>query len=153
MQPGVYEFPLGITISELLGAVGGTNAEAVRLSGTSGRYVLASEFKRKIAFEDIPPGGTIIVFGLQRNMLSVARNLLEFFAAESCGQCTPCREGIPILLNGIKNLVRDANPKVNLTELLALAESVQLSSKCNVGRSAANTFAFVIRQFYNGNKS
>ena len=74
-QPGVYEFPLGITIKELLKTVGGSDAKAVQVGGASGSCVPAREFGRKIAFEDVATGGSIIVFGPQRDMLKVASAL------------------------------------------------------------------------------
>ena len=92
-RPGVYEFPFGLTINELLAQVGGENAKAVQIGGASGRCVPRSEFERRLSFEDVPTGGSIIVFGPGRDMTAVAHNLLDFFVDESCGQCTPCRLG------------------------------------------------------------
>ena len=90
-RPGVYEFPLGITIDTLLKEVGGETARAVQIGGASGYCIPAKEFDRLIAFEDVSTGGSVIVFGPGRDMLAVARNFVEFFCEESCGQCTPCR--------------------------------------------------------------
>ncbi len=59
--PGVYEFPLGITVAELLEKVGGAGAKAVQIGGASGTCVPATEFGRRIAFEDVATGGSIIV--------------------------------------------------------------------------------------------
>jgi [NiFe] hydrogenase diaphorase moiety large subunit len=70
-RPGVYEFPMGITVAQLLSEVGGENAKAVQVGGASGRCVPASEFGRTLAFEDIPTGGSIIVFSRERDMLAV----------------------------------------------------------------------------------
>ena len=78
----------------------------MQVGGASGHCVPRAEFDRTIAFEDIPTGGSIIVFGPQRDMLAVAENFLEFFVDESCGQCTPCREGNPKLLEGVELLAR-----------------------------------------------
>ena len=62
-RPGVYEFPMGITVDELLETVGGEGAKAVQVGGASGHCVPAAEFARTLAFEDIATGGSIIVFG------------------------------------------------------------------------------------------
>jgi len=104
----VYEFPLGITIADMLDKVGGTGAKAVQIGGASGTCVPASAFGRRIAFEDVATGGSIIVFGPGRDMLHVAKNFMEFFVEESCGQCTPCRAGNAKLLEGIEMLERGA---------------------------------------------
>ena len=76
------------------------SAKAVQIGGASGRCVPAKEFERRLAFEDIPTGGSIIVIGPGRDMLDLAHNLLDFFVDESCGQCTPCRLGNSKLLEG-----------------------------------------------------
>ena len=93
---------MGITVARnCCEEVGGEGAKAVQVGGASGQCVPAAQFERTIAYEDIPTGGSIIVFGPQRDMLDVAGNFLEFFVDKSCGQCTPCREGVPKLLEGV----------------------------------------------------
>jgi [NiFe] hydrogenase diaphorase moiety large subunit len=146
-RPGVYEFPMGITVSQLLRDVSGTGAKAVQVGGASGQCVPASQFERTIAYEDIPTGGSIIVFGPQRDMLDVVRNFLEFFADESCGQCTPCREGVPKLLEGVEMLQRGRCSMDFLNELCSLGESMQLASKCGLGQSAPNAFLSMVEHF------
>jgi [NiFe] hydrogenase diaphorase moiety large subunit len=146
-KPGVYEFPMGITVKELLRKVGGENAKAVQVGGASGRCVPASEFGRTIAFEDIPTGGSIIVFGADRDMLAVARNFLEFFVEESCGQCTPCREGNAKLLEGVALLQDGCCSMAYLKELCALGETMQLASKCGLGQSSPNAFLSIVTGF------
>jgi [NiFe] hydrogenase diaphorase moiety large subunit len=145
--PGVYEFPLGITIAELLDRVGGGNAKAVQIGGASGQCVPASAFGRRIAFEDIATGGSVIVFGPGRDMLHVARNFMEFFVEESCGQCTPCRAGNAKLLEGIEKLERGECSSTYLAELLALSETMQLASKCGLGQSSPNAFVSIVTHF------
>ncbi len=146
-RPGVYEFPMGITIAQLLREVGGEDAKAVQVGGASGRIVPAKDFSRTIAYEDIPTGGSIIVFGPKRDMLHVARNFMEFFVEESCGQCTPCREGTDKLLEGIEMLERGECSTRYLHELCALGETMQLASKCGLGQSAPNAFLSIVEHF------
>jgi [NiFe] hydrogenase diaphorase moiety large subunit len=146
-EPGIYEFPLGITVGELLGRVGGEAAKAVQIGGASGQCIPASEFSRRIAFEDLSTGGAIIVIGPGRDMLGVAKNFMEFFVEESCGQCTPCRVGNAKLLEGIEMLERGACSMQYLQELLALCETMQLASKCGLGQSSPNAFASIVQHF------
>ena len=148
-QPGVYEFPLGITVEKLLEAVGGTGAKAVQIGGASGQCIPSWEFQRTISYEDISTGGSIIVFGPQRDMLHVAENFLEFFVEESCGQCTPCRDGNPVLLKGVEMLKHGSCSMHHLNELCALGETMQLASKCGLGQSAPNAFLSIIKHFKN----
>jgi [NiFe] hydrogenase diaphorase moiety large subunit len=146
-NPGVYEFPLGVTIAELLEKVGGTNAKAVQIGGASGVCVPAAGFGRKIAFEDVATGGSIIVFGPGRDMLHVAKNFMEFFVEESCGQCTPCRAGNAKLLDGIEKLEAGNCSTAYLRDLLALCETMQLASKCGLGQSSPNAFLSIVNNF------
>ncbi len=146
-RPGVYEFPLGISVAQLLKHVGGENARAVQIGGAAGQCIPASEFKRSIAFEDIPTGGSIIVFGPQRDMLDVLQNFLEFFTDESCGQCTPCRLGNRKLLEGVQMLKAGSCSMAYLQELCALGETMQLASKCGLGQSSPSAFLSVVKHF------
>jgi [NiFe] hydrogenase diaphorase moiety large subunit len=146
-EPGVYEFPMGISVADLLHKVGGDGAKAVQIGGASGHCVPAQEFSRRLAFEDIPTGGSIIVLGPQRDMILVARNFMEFFVEESCGQCTPCRAGNAKLLEGIEKLERGECSMAYLQELLALCETMQLASKCGLGQSSPNAFVSIVKHF------
>lgn len=146
-RPGVYEFPLGITVSQLLAAVGGDDAKAVQIGGASGCCVPPSHFGKPLAFEGIPTGGSIIVFGPGRDMLHVAKNFMEFFVEESCGQCTPCREGNAKLLEGIERLEEGRCSMDSLRELCALGEVMQLASKCGLGQSSPTAFLSIVEHF------
>lgn len=146
-KPGVYEFPLGISIAQLLKEVGGSDAKAVQIGGASGVCIPAKEFNRKIAFEDVPTGGSIIIFAQHRDMLEVAKNFMEFFVEESCGQCTPCRDGNAVILKGIEMLENGECTTKYLDELCALGETMQLASKCGLGQSSPNAFISIVNHF------
>ena len=146
-RPGVYEFPMGITVADLLKEVGGEDAKAVQVGGASGHCVPASAFSRTIAYEDVATGGSIMVFGPHRDMLDVARNFLEFFVEESCGQCTPCRDGNVKLLEGVELLEEGECSMAYLRDLCALGETMQLASKCGLGQSSPNAFLSIVENF------
>jgi [NiFe] hydrogenase diaphorase moiety large subunit len=146
-KPGVYEFPFGLTIAELLEEVGGENAKAVQVGGASGRCVPRSAFTRRIAFEDVPTGGSIIVIGPGRDMLEVAHNLLEFFVDESCGQCTPCRLGNSKLLEGVEMLMEGTCSAEYLSDLRALCNTMQVASKCGLGQTSSVAFCSIVDDF------
>jgi [NiFe] hydrogenase diaphorase moiety large subunit len=80
-------------------------------------------------------------------MLRVARNFLEFFVDESCGQCTPCREGCVKLLEGAELLEQGHCSMSYLTELCQLGETMQLAAKCGLGQSAPNAFLSIVEHF------
>jgi [NiFe] hydrogenase diaphorase moiety large subunit len=137
-HPGVYELPWGITVDQLLDTVGGKGAKAVQVGGYTGQLVPARQFDRKIAYEDLGIGGSIIIYGQDRDMLQVAENYLEFFIEESCGQCTPCRDGNVKLLEGVRLLQSGKCSNRYLNDLVSLSETIQLTSKCGLGQASPN---------------
>ncbi|RKY40334.1 MAG: dehydrogenase [Candidatus Makaraimicrobium thalassicum] len=148
-KPGVYEVPFGITLREILKMTGAGDTKAVQVGGASGTCVPKREFSRKIAFEDLSTGGSVIIFSRKRNMLEAAENFLRFFEEESCGQCTPCREGVPVLLEGVEKLRKGECSGKYLDDLLSLAETMQCASKCGLGQSAPNAFVSIVEKFKN----
>jgi len=146
-RPGIYELPFGITVKQLLKEVGGENAKAVQIGGASGKCVARKDFDRSIAFEDISSGGSIIIFGPETDMLKVAINFMEFFVEESCGQCTPCRDGNVKLLEGLKLLEKGRCSMAYLNELIKLSETIQIASKCGLGQSSPNAFLTILENF------
>jgi [NiFe] hydrogenase diaphorase moiety large subunit len=146
-KPGVYEFPLGVSIREVIDAAGGENPKAVIVGGASGTCVPASDFDRAISYEDVSTGGAIIVLGPWRDLLEVAENLQWFFANESCGQCAPCRVGTRKLLNGIRDLRNGNSSTSKLKDLVKLGESMEFASKCGLGQTAPSVFLSLVRSF------
>ena len=145
-KPGVYEIEFGTTIKDLLKLAGAQDAKAVS-AGASGECVPRSQFERKICFEDFSTGGAVIVFSKKRNMLDVADNFLKFFEDESCGQCTPCREGIPVLLEGLGMIKKGECTKGYFDDLLSLSETMQLASKCGLGQSCPKPLVSILNNF------
>ena len=146
-HPGVYELELGITLNELLETVGAKNPKAVQVGGAAGVCVAKKDFDKPISFQGLPPGGSIIVFGENRDMLKVLKNFLEFFVEESCGQCTPCREGNFRLLEGVNMLEKGECSVRYVRELLALCEVMKTSSKCGLGQTSPNCFLSILENF------
>ena len=146
-KPGVYEYPFGITLRQLLKDVGAENAKAVQVGGASGTCVPASQFDRKLAFEDLATGGSIIVFGPKRDMFEVAENFQQFFEEECCGQCVPCRLGNVQLHEAIVRMRDEGLEPDKEGELRQLALTMQTASKCGLGQSAPNAFISILDSF------
>ncbi len=146
-QPGLYELPWGSSILELLKLVGGEGAKAVQVGGYSGTLIPSSAFNRRLAYEDIGAGSTVIIYGADRDMLEIVQNYLEFFVNESCGQCTPCRDGNVVLLKGIKALREGRSSVHQLENLLNLAKSICLTSKCGLGQSSPKALLTISQYF------
>ncbi len=146
-HPGVYELEMGVTLNELLEEVGAKNPKAVQVGGAAGVCVAKKDFDKPICFQGLPPGGSIIVFGEQRDMLKVLKNFLEFFVEESCGQCTPCREGNYRLLEGVHMLEKGKCSVRYIRELLTLCDVMKSSSKCGLGQTSPNCFLSILENF------
>lgn len=145
--PGVYEFPLGVPVADVLAAAGGEDAKAVIIGGAAGQCVPASMFGRTICYEDVSTGGAVVVLGPDRDLLDVAENIMEFFADESCGQCAPCRIGTATILDGVRRLRAGRCSRERLERLVRLGETVRLTSKCGLGQSSPTLFLSLLEHF------
>lgn len=146
-KPGVYELPWGTKISELLKLVGAKDTKAVQIGGASGVCIDASKFDRTLAYEDLATGGSVMIFGKNRDMLKVLKNFMEFFVEESCGQCTPCRIGNTKLLEGVEMIERGEFTFDYINKLKELGTTMQAASKCGLGQSSPNSFISILENF------
>ena len=95
----------------------------------------------------MPSNGAMIVFNENRDMFKVLTNIMAFFEEESCGQCTPCREGNFQLLKGLK-MIRNKEVSVRyMKELKELCQVMKDSAKCGLGQSAPNPFLTILENF------
>lgn len=146
-RPGTYEFPLGVSIAEVLEAAGGDDAKAAIVGGAAGTCVPAAHFGRAISYEDVSTGGSVIAIGPYRDLLEVAENLQWFFVNESCGQCTPCRVGNVKLLEGIGQLRRGECTLAHLEDLIKLGGTMRVASKCGLGQASPNVFLSIVENY------
>ncbi len=146
-RPGVYELPFGITIAAVLELAGAEDTVAVSVGGPSGTMLAPSDFERTLSYDDIPTGGSFIVFGNGRDVLSVVRAFMEFFVDESCGYCTPCRAGNVLLLQGLVRLLSGRGDREGLEVLRRLAETVKKTSRCGLGQSSPNPILSSLAKF------
>jgi len=108
-RPGAYELPFGTPLAEIIEHAGGIKAgcayKTAMPGGASTRYLPKGRYEVAMDFdslEEIGPGhrfgtGAIMVFDEKICLVAVTLNLIRFFARESCGWCTPCREGLPYI--------------------------------------------------------
>jgi [NiFe] hydrogenase diaphorase moiety large subunit len=146
-QPGIYELPFGITVSELLARVGATDTVAVQVGGAAGRMVGPAEFGRKFCYDDLATGGSVMVFGPQRDVLGVAHSFMEFFVDESCGYCTPCRVGTRLLLERLRRFLAGTADGVDIDYLEKTGKTMKTASRCGLGQTAANPVLSTIQSF------
>lgn len=136
--PGVYELPLGIKLGELLAICGGEQAKAVQVGGASGQMVSPRDFDRSLAFDDLASGGSIMVFGPERDVLEVVRAFVDFFRDESCGYCTPCRVGTRLMQIGLDKVQQGRGGARDLEYLHELGTIMKTMSRCGLGQTAGN---------------
>ena len=157
-RPGNYEVPLGLPLSELLhdlagGPPEGRSIQAVTMAGLSGGFLAAADLDVTLDEPSLRQRGSvlgaggIIVFDDSRDMLAVARGALEFFAAESCGKCFPCRIGTRRLA---ERLAGDAGPKDLAqwrAEVEELGATLRATSACGLGMAAPLVTDSLLRYF------
>jgi [NiFe] hydrogenase diaphorase moiety large subunit len=146
-RPGVFEVPFGVTLKEILQECGGGDAQAVQVGGPSGQMVGPDQYERKICYDHLATGGSIMVFGPSRNLLKKVRYFLEFFVEESCGYCTPCRAGNVLLLERINRIIAGQGEPADLDYLEELCETVKTASRCGLGQTAANPVLTTLKNF------
>ena len=145
--PGVYELPFGVTVNELLDLVGAPEAQFVQVGGPSGQCIGPKDYGRRIAYEDLSTGGSIMVFGPTRDVLETAFQFTEFFAEESCGWCTPCRVGTTILKQDLQKILLERGTLSDVTALDKLAHTIARTSRCGLGQTAPNPILSTMRNF------
>lgn len=146
-EPGVYEVPFGITVRDLLKMVGATDARAVQIGGPSGQLVGTESFDRTICYDDLATGGSVMVFGPERNILAVVDYFMDFFIEESCGYCTPCRVGNVLLKQYLEKVMSGAGEPSDLTTMEELGTAVKLASRCGLGQTSPNPILTSLKNF------
>ncbi len=147
-RPGIYEYPFGIGVAQILADCGAASTtQAVQVSGPSGICLAENEFQRRIAFEDIPTAGAMMVFDNTRDMFEVARNFAHFFAHESCGFCTPCRVGTSLVARLMDKLAAGHGSAYDIGEMFKLHRLMQSTSHCGLGHTACNPVFDTLNKF------
>ncbi len=137
-RPGIYEYSFGVRVEQVLKDCGAGDVAAVQVSGPSGVCLTPDEFRRHIAFEDVPTAGAFMIFGKDRDLFEVARNFAHFFAHESCGFCTPCRVGTSLMRDALDKIADGRGSRYEINELMRLAELLRRTSHCGLGQTAGN---------------
>ncbi len=146
--PGIYELELGMSLLEFVKEFGDGDTKAVQVGGAAGFCVPRKLFASTvIGFEGVPTGGSMKLFNSSRSMYHVLHNYLDFFTEESCGQCTPCRVGCQQLLKGVESVKKGESTSAYLNELVKLADTMKIASKCGLGQSVGNAFKSIVENF------
>lgn len=146
-RAGVYEVAMGTSLVDVLQMCGGQDAAAVQVGGPSGRMVGPGEFDKEITFEGLATGGSIMVFGRERDLLGVVSAFMEFFVDESCGYCTPCRVGNVLLKERVDTIIAGNGVLEDLEYLKELGQTVKFTSRCGLGQTSPHPILTSLEQF------
>lgn len=137
-RPGIYELAMGTGLKELVvDLAGAEDVKIIQVGGAAGRLLPATQLDTPLSFETVLGAGAITVFNSSRDIVDVLLQTIEFLAEESCGLCTPCREGSEVLLEILGRLKSgEANPK-DTDNLADLADTMAAASLCGLGQGAA----------------
>jgi [NiFe] hydrogenase diaphorase moiety large subunit len=148
-KAGIYEFPYGVSVREVLEACGTdfSTVQMVQNSGPAGNSLAPEDFERKFAFEDVNTTGSIMIFNKNRDILEVVQNFANFFVHESCGFCTPCRVGTSIIKNLVTKVRKGRGSNVDLKEMQDLSILIRNAAHCGLGMTATNHISDTLKKF------
>ncbi|MDR0463719.1 MAG: SLBB domain-containing protein, partial [Treponema sp.] len=159
-RTGLVEVPMGTTLRQLVFEIGGGVAgnrelKAVQTGGPSGGCIPASLLDLSLDFETLDKHGSmmgsggVIVMDDHTCMVEVARYYTNFLAEESCGKCTPCREGLRRMLQILTDITSGDGREGDIERLEEIAVTMQEASLCGLGKTAANPVMSTIKYFKN----
>jgi NADH:ubiquinone oxidoreductase subunit F (NADH-binding)/(2Fe-2S) ferredoxin/Pyruvate/2-oxoacid:ferredoxin oxidoreductase delta subunit len=155
---GLVEAPLGLTLNEMIHGIGGggldgRRVKAVQTGGPSGGCIPASLFHLPIDYSSLSQAGSImgsggmVVMDEETCMVDVARYFLHFTMSESCGKCTPCREGTRHMVEILTRIIEGKAGPADLALLEEVALWVKGASLCGLGQTAPNPVLSTLRYF------
>ncbi|RDI67022.1 NADH-quinone oxidoreductase subunit NuoF [Nocardia pseudobrasiliensis] len=147
-RPGQYEAPLGITLRELLGYAGGVRkGHTLKFwtpGGSSTPILTAEHLDVPLDYENVGAAGSMLgtkalqIFDDTTCVVRAVLRWTEFYAHESCGKCTPCREGTYWLVQLLERLEAGGGTEADLDKLLDIADNINGKSFCALGDGAAS---------------
>jgi len=136
-NPGVYELVMGSPLRELVvDLAGATGVKMIQVGGAAGRIVPGDEPDTPLSFETVLGSGGVTVFDESRDVIDIVHRDLAFLAEESCGKCTPCREGTEAMVEILERLSEGDGVEGDMVALEDLSEAMMLSSLCGLGQGA-----------------
>ena len=158
-RPGNYERPLGsLTIRQLIdecggGVLDGRQVKAVLPAGASAPMLTADKLDTKLDYDSIREAGSMlgsasfIVLSDAVCMVRAAARMVEFFRNESCGKCTPCREGTMWLYSILTRLEQGQGSETDLDLLLSLSDEISGKVLCALGDFSVSPVVSTVNQF------
>jgi NADH:ubiquinone oxidoreductase subunit F (NADH-binding)/(2Fe-2S) ferredoxin/NAD-dependent dihydropyrimidine dehydrogenase PreA subunit len=155
---GLVEVPMGTTLREIIFDIGGgipnnKQIKAIQTGGPSGGCIPASKIDTIVDYGSLISAGSfmgsggMIVLSEDACMVDVARFFLDFTKSESCGKCTPCREGTVRMLEILDRIIAGKGTEEDLVRLVRLGEMIRKASLCGLGQAAPNPVLSNLQNF------
>ena len=155
---GLVEVPMGTTLRDVVveiggGPAGGKKLKAIQTGGSAGGFIPAEWLDTKIDFDTLNKAGSImgsggmIVLDEDDCMVDIAKFFLVFSQDESCGKCTPCREGTTRMLEILTKITDGRGTEEDVRRLERLARLAQKASLCGLGKTAPNPVLSTLEHF------
>ncbi len=155
---GLVEVPMGSTLRQVVFGIGGgvpdgKEVKAIQTGGPAGGCIPAEWLDTKVDFDSLAAKGSImgsggmIVLDTDSCMVDVAKFFMTFSQDESCGKCTPCREGTTRVVEILERITQGQGEPQDLSKLERLCILMKRSSLCGLGRAASNPVLSTLREF------
>jgi [NiFe] hydrogenase diaphorase moiety large subunit len=145
--PGVYEVEWGHSLYDILQMVGAQDTQAIQVGGPSGTLIGPNEFMRRLGYEDLATGGSIIVIHKSRDILrDIVLNFTDFFIDESCGSCSICRNMPTLLRAKLEKILNGHGVMQDIAELESWSRLLKFN-RCGLGQTAANPIITSLKSF------
>ncbi len=154
---GVVELPMGTPLREIIynfggGVANGKKLRAIQTGGTAGTFLTPDEIDAIMAYESIKDGvslgsGAVLVIDEDNCMVDVALGVAKFFMHESCGKCTPCREGTRTIYKMLSDISKGKGKAEYIDRIEELSQEIADSAFCGLGQSITLPMLSLIRKF------
>ncbi|RKX35804.1 MAG: NADH-quinone oxidoreductase subunit NuoF [Thermotogae bacterium] len=158
VRRGIVEVPMGASVRDLIyrfggGLIGGKELYMVQTGGTAGTFVGVDKLDVQLDYDSFAKygvsigSGVILVMSEDVCPVDIALNTMEFFLHESCGKCTPCREGTRLAVQTLKRISKGRGKKEDLDTLRSIASVTQEASLCGLGQSITVPLTSIVNNF------
>jgi len=156
---GIVELPMGVKVKDLLalsgGVAGGNTLKMVQTGGIAGTFISTDKFEVPLDYDSFAKYGVSLGSGVilgvndKHCVVDIALNVMKFFKHESCGKCTPCREGTKIAVAILEKMSKFEGTENDLEELIEIANVAKNTALCGLGQSFSVPLLSLIENFKN----
>jgi [NiFe] hydrogenase diaphorase moiety large subunit len=170
-KPGIYEIEWGLKLKDFFKLIEAENPNFVLFNGYSGECLSPVDFDREISGENLlaehiqfnfndpieyarkmsavglRSGGSFMLFHKDRDILEILKNINDFFVAESCGICVPCRTGNFLLNKKIQKIINCHADEKDMNDIKEWSTIIKQSSRCGLGKTSANCLLTAMLKF------